>query len=129
MQERGRQAMGVDQYASVHHFQDSPDGGRIVLERDSSDSTGVAAIRRHLTRIATAFSAGDFHLPGMVHAQKVPGTAVMAAKRTAIQYDFMPLAGGGEVRIKTRDHEAIEAVHAFLAFQRREHHVRGSHSR
>jgi hypothetical protein len=123
LQERGKRAMGVDQYTSVHHFIDTPKGGRIVFERDSSDSTGVAAIRLHLKHITSAFSAGDFQLPGMVHAQKVPGTAVMAARHTAIQYDFRSLAGGGEVRIRTQDAEALRAVHAFLAFQRREHRV------
>jgi hypothetical protein len=123
LQERGKRAMGVDQYTSVHHFIDTPEGGRIVFERDSSDSIGVAAIQLHLKHLASAFSAGDFQLPGMVHAQKVPGTAVMATKHTAIQYDFRSLAGGGEVRIRTQDAEALRAVHAFLAFQRREHRV------
>ena len=47
----------------------------------------------------------------------------MSARRKAIQYEFQPLAGGGEVRISTRDSRAVEAVHAFLAFQRREHRV------
>src|ERR1051325_8166932 len=42
------QAMGVDQYTSVHRFDTLPDGGRIELQRNVDDSAGVAQIRRHL---------------------------------------------------------------------------------
>jgi len=123
MQERGKVAMGVDQYTSEHHFTDLPDGGRIELQRDSTDTAGVRAIREHLTSIAKAFSAGDFTTPGFVHSEQVPGSRTMWAKRTRIQYRFNALPGGGEVRIMTRDSATIAAVHAFLAYQRQEHHV------
>jgi hypothetical protein len=123
MQARGHMAMGVDQYSSWHHFDPLPDGGRISLQRDSLDSTGVAEIRMHLQHIAMAFAQGDFDLPGFVHAQEVPGTRVMAAKRAAIRYAYHPLAGGGEVLITSADAAAVRAVHDFLAFQRKEHRV------
>src|SRR5437764_1314352 len=45
MQERGKMAMGVDQFTSTHKFDSFPDGGRIELQRDNDDSAGVAAIR------------------------------------------------------------------------------------
>ncbi len=126
LQDRGRTAMGVDQYTSVHHFDPLPDGGRIALQRDSADTAGVATIRAHLRRIAAAFGQGDFALPGFVHARDVPGTGVMAAKRDAIRYVFHPLPGGGELRIVTRDSAAVRAVHEFLAFQRTDHRAGGS---
>src|SRR4051812_42292262 len=47
MQQRGKQAMGVDQYTSVHLFDALPDGGRIELQRETNDSAGVAQIRAH----------------------------------------------------------------------------------
>lgn len=124
MQMRGKMAMGVDQYTSWHHFDPLPDGGRIQLQRDSTDTAGTTAIREHLKDIAMRFRAGDFAIPGFVHAQQVPGTPLMAAKRDAIRYVFHPLPGGGEVRIVTKDSAAVAAVHRFLAFQRTEHHVR-----
>src|SRR3954447_7645677 len=107
MQERGKAAMGVDQYSSEHHFTDLPDGGRIELQRDSTDTAGVRTIREHLTSIVKAFSGGDFTTPGFVHSEQVPGTSIMRAKRTTIQYRFRPLAGGGEVRITTHDSAAV----------------------
>ena len=84
LQQRGKQAMGVDQYTSTHHFDPQPDGGRIELQRDVADAAGVAQIRQHLQEIARAFAKGDFSIPGFVHMQEVPGTKLMAAKQTAI---------------------------------------------
>ena len=126
MQERGRTAMGVDQYSSAHRFDDRPDGGAIELQRDPGDSAGVSVIREHLASIARKFSAGDFELPGFVHGTTVPGTSVMHARRAGISYEFDPLPGGGRVIMRTRDPHAVRAIHAFLAFQRSEHHAPGT---
>ncbi|HEX4562550.1 MAG TPA: hypothetical protein VH113_12015 [Gemmatimonadales bacterium] len=125
MQARGQMAMGVDQNASKHVFDDSADGGRIELQADSTDSTTIAVIRAHLSTVASAFQTGNFSTPEFVHGGSVPGTEVMAAKRSAITYTFAPLPRGGEVRISTHDAEALHAIHQFLAYQRQEHHAMG----
>ena len=126
MQQRGQHVMGVDQYTSAHVFEDLPDGGRIVLDRDDgSDTAGIAAIRQHMRTIAADFRAGDFARPFAVHDQVVPGTAHMAALRAAITYDAVDRPRGGEVRIRTGDTAAVRAVHEFLAFQRGAHHAAG----
>ena len=126
MQERGRSAMGVDQYTSAHRFDDAPDGGRIVLQRDASDTAGTRVIREHLRAIAGRFAAGDFRVPGFVHAGEVPGTRTMALHRRVITYRFEVLPGGGQVRIVTRNPAAVRAIHRFLAFQRTEHRAPGT---
>ncbi len=123
MQARGRAAMGVDQYTSAHIFEPLPDGGRIVLQRSVSDSAGAEAIRAHMREIALAFSRGDFSIPGFVHAQAVPGTDVMRARRAVISYEPHALPRGAEVRIRSSDSIAVAAIHDFLAFQRMEHHA------
>jgi len=126
MQERGRMVMGVDQYTSAHVFEDLPDGGRVVLDRDSTGvSSGVATIRQHMRDIAAAFQAGDFNKPFQVHAQVVPGTAVMQARRSAITYEVVDRPRGGEVRIRSADPAAVAAIHEFLGFQRAGHHAAG----
>ena len=126
VQERGRAVMGVNQYTSAHVFEDLPDGGRIVLDRaDSADTAGIATIRRHMREIADDFQRGDFTKPFQVHAQQVPGTAVMAERRAAISYAVTDRPRGAEVDIRTTDSAAVAAVHAFLAFQRRDHHAAG----
>jgi hypothetical protein len=121
MQARGKHVMGVDQYGSRHVFEPLPTGGRIELQRQVDDTAGVAQIRRHLVEVATAFGRGDFSAPFLVHDQDVPGTHVMAAHRDAISYTVRPLARGGEIVISSGDASVVDAVHAFLAFQRQEH--------
>lgn len=126
LQNRGMRAMGVDQYTSTHQFVALPDGGRIELQRDVDDTAGVAQIRRHLQEIAKSFALGDFSTPAFVHMQDVPGTQVMSAKREAITYAYRELPRGGEVRIVTKDPQALEAIAAFMAFQRQDHRVGGT---
>lgn len=121
LQQRGKGTMGVDQYASKHQFEDLPDGGRIELQMREADSAGVAQIRAHLRQTVEEFRRGQFTAPEATHAMTVPGTTVMAAKRDRIRYTFSELPQGGEIRIRTRDAEALAAVREFLAFQRADH--------
>jgi len=122
MQERGAHVMGVDQYTSAHAFEDLPDGGRVVLERDDAgDSAAIAAIRLHMREIAASFRAGDFTKPFQVHARTVPGTAVMRDRRAAISYAPVDRPRGAEVRITSADTSAVAAIHQFLEFQRQQH--------
>ncbi|MEX2283261.1 MAG: hypothetical protein WEE89_12325 [Gemmatimonadota bacterium] len=123
MQMRGRIVMGVDQYTSSHKFESLPDGGRIELQRDVEDARGASVIRQHLAAIAKAFAKGDFTAPAVVHMKDVAGAAEMTARKTLIRYHYKELKRGGEIRIETRDPEAVRAIHAFLAFQRSEHHA------
>lgn len=125
VQARGRIAMGVDQYTSVHKFDDLADGGRIELRRDRDDVAGTRVIREHLKGISKAFAKGDFSTPAFVHMRDVPGTRTMAAKRAAIRYTFREFPRGGELRITTTDSVARRAIHEFMAFQRGDHHAGG----
>jgi hypothetical protein len=126
MQSRGAHVMGVNQYTSAHVFEDLPDGGRVVLERDDpADTAAIAAIRGHMRDIAASFRAGDFTKPLQVHAQTVPGTAMMRDRRATISYVPIDRPRGGEVRITSRDSAAVRAIHEFLAFQRYQHHSAG----
>ena len=125
MQQRGKTAMGVDQYTSTHKFDALPTGGRIELQRDVDDSAGVAQIRAHIRDIAKAFGSGDFSTPEFVHMQSVPGTKVMRERRSVISYEPRDLPRGAELLIRSKDSTAIAAIHEFMAFQRGEHHAGG----
>ncbi len=123
MQLRGQKTMGVDQTTSSHGFQSLPDGGRIVLVRDITDSAGVAHIRAHLRDMQRAFGAGDFSMPMFIHMKTVPGVSVMATRHNLITYTESDLPDGAALRIVTTDSAALTAIHQFLAFQRTEHHA------
>jgi len=121
MQARGLAVMGVDQYTSVHRFDALRDGGRIELRRDRDDSAGASIIRAHMRAIARAFAVGDFSATADVHDETVPGVPVMRARRSVIRYEVFDLPRGAELRIRSTDPLAVEAIHRFLAYQRREH--------
>ncbi|MEX0843265.1 MAG: hypothetical protein WD960_02860 [Gemmatimonadota bacterium] len=126
MQERGAAVMGVDQHTSTHRFDALEDGGRIELQRDEADAADIEVIRTHLREVTDAFTSGDFSASSVVHDQEVPGTDVMAERKDRIQYMYRDLPRGGEVRIVTRDPEALQAIHEFLAFQRDDHRAGGT---
>jgi hypothetical protein len=128
IQSRGHQAMGVDQYTSVHRFESLGDGGRITLERAADDTAGTNQIRRHMRSIASAFAQGNFDIPGFVHDREVPGTKAMAARRRRILYRVAFLPRGAQLRIHSDDPTAIAAIHEFLAFQRRDHRAASGES-
>jgi len=125
LQQRGKMAMGVDQYESQHQFDILPSGGRIALEVKGADSLSIAQIRAHLKLIEHAFQAGDFSTPEFVHMRSMPGTDVMARNKARIVYSYADLPRGGEVRISTKDPESLAAIHEFMSAQRGDHKAHG----
>src|ERR1700749_81978 len=71
LQGRGKMAMGVDQYASIHNFDDLPHGGRIALQMKADDSLSTAQIRAHLKLIQHAFEAGEVSTPAFVRLREM----------------------------------------------------------
>jgi hypothetical protein len=121
LQERGKMAMGVDQYGSAHRFDVLPNGGRIALEMKGADSLAIAQIRAHMKLIEHAFQAGDFSTPEFVHMREMPGTQVMSRNKALIRYSYADLPRGGEVRIATADSASLAAIREFLLAQRGDH--------
>jgi hypothetical protein len=119
---RGDQAMGFSHATTTHHFHLLRDGGAIeITTNDPNDTTGRDQIRRHLAMVAQMFSAGDFNLPMIIHAQMPPGVETMKRLRDKIRYTFEDTKRGGEVRIATDNKDALTAVHEFLRFQIKDH--------
>lgn len=125
LQQRGKMAMGVDQYASQHQFDILPGGGRIALEMKGDDSLSIAQIRAHLKLIEHAFQAGDFSTPEFVHMRSMPGTDIMSRNKARIAYSYADLPRGGEIRITTKDPESLAAIHEFMSAQRGDHKAHG----
>jgi hypothetical protein len=122
LKQRGAAAMGFDQDAAAHHFRLAPDGGAIeVVANDAADARTIAAIRGHLQSIAREFAAGKFDKPLQTHGEMPPGVDGMKARRQAIAYRYEERPRGGVVHIATKDAAALDAVHAFLRYQIKEH--------
>jgi hypothetical protein len=124
VEKHGDEALGFPHGKTTHHFRLYSDGGAIeVTVNDTKDSKTMEAIRSHLTHIVTMFSNGEFSIPMFVHDQVPPGVPVMKEKRAEISYSFEELPAGGRVRIKTRNADALKAIHDFLRFQIEDHHT------
>lgn len=122
MLERGNIAMGFDQYKIMHHFMATPSGGQIMIVGvDSNDADTISQIKTHVLDIQQEFSQGNFTKPFFIHAQEVPGTAVMAEKKDMIRYSVEELDNGSILVLTTDDEELIQAIQQFMEFQNSEH--------
>jgi hypothetical protein len=119
---RGAAAMGFDQDAAVHHFVLFEDGGAIDVTAGRADDVSTrAAIRTHLQQIARDFSNGLFDKPFATHAEAPAGVPALQQLKMSLTYAYEDTDGGGRVRIRTSDPNALAAVHVFLRYQIAEH--------
>jgi hypothetical protein len=114
--------MGFSHEATAHHFRLLADGGVIEVDiKSEHDDATRDQIRMHLSHIASLFSSSDFDIPMFIHNKVPPGVPVMKSKQDAITYRFQPTGSGGQVRITTRNPEALKAIHEFLRFHIQDH--------
>jgi hypothetical protein len=119
---RGDTVMGFGHEKTTHHFRLTRDGGVIEVTANDREDTGSRdAIQGHLQHIAKMFSEGDFEAPMLVHAQVPPGVAVMKDRKAEIRWTYQEIPGGGRVVAKTKEAEALRAIHSFLKFQIEDH--------
>jgi len=122
MESHGDQAMGFPHDKTTHHFRLISDGGTIeVTANDPNDKANTAAIRSHLSHIATMFGDGDFSAPMFTHDTVPPGVTTMKLMKSSIRYAYEQLPSGGRVRIQSADQIALASIHDFLRFQITEH--------
>lgn len=120
--QRGDQHMGFSHEKTTHHFRLYRDGGAIeVTANHAKDAESRDQIQMHLAHIATMFAAGDFNIPMLVHDKTPPGAEKMSALKSQINYSYEKIARGGQVRIVTKNPDALAAVHEFLRFQIADH--------
>ena len=122
MLERGNMAMGFNQSKIHHHFMATSTGGEImIMSINMSDTQTINEIRSHVKDIQYEFSQGNFTKPFYIHAQVVPGTDVMTAKRDLIQYSIKDIDGGSILILTTNDTELLDAIQQFMNFQSSQH--------
>jgi hypothetical protein len=125
--QRGDKGMGFSHKMTGHHFHLLADGGAIEVEANNAKDEGSRkAIRDHMSSIAGMFSRGDFSLPMFIHATNPPGMETMKRLKDEIVYSAENTPLGAQVRISTKNLEAVKAVHDFLRFQIAEHRTNDS---
>ena len=93
---------GFNPADATQHFLLNKDGGIIAIEATNEDPTLPDAIRTHLVRIAAA------------------GVPALQRLGTEIVYTFEATPEGGHVFLKTRNPEALSAIHEYLRAEIRE---------
>ena len=122
MLERGNVAMGFNQSQIHHHFMATTTGGEImIMSTNTSDTKTINEIRSHVKEIQYEFSQGNFTKPFYIHAQDVPGTDIMTAKKDLIQYSVKDFGGGSILILTTNDTELLDAIRQFMNFQSSQH--------
>ena len=122
MNSRGNVAMGFDQEKTTHHFKLAKNGGSVnVYVKNAEDKESVRQIREHLQHIAGEFKKGNFALPGFIHAQTPPGVPEMQKLKADITYTYAQTANGAEVKIESKNKDAVAAIQKFLKFQISDH--------
>jgi len=122
MLERGNMAMGFNQTQIHHHFMSTTTGGEImIMSTNMSDMQTINKIKNHVKNIQYEFSQGNFTKPFYIHAQIVPGTDIMAAKKNLIRYSIKEIDGGSVLILTTNDTELLNAIQRFMDFQSSQH--------
>lgn len=105
-----------------HSFRLFADGGAIELRAtDRSDKETIDGVRTHLQEIAAEFAKSDFSTPAFVHGREPAGVAGMQKLHDSIEFAYETRDGGGRIRMKTANPEALASIHDFLKFQVVEH--------
>ena len=122
MLERGNIAMGFNQSMIHHHFMSTTTGGEImIMSENMSDVQTINEIKNHVKDIQYQFSQGNFTKPFYIHAQIVPGTDIMAAKKDLINYSIKDIYGGSVLILTTNDTQLLHAIQQFMNFQSSQH--------
>ena len=122
MMERGNVAMGFNQTMIHHHFMSTTTGGEImIMSTNQTDVKTINEIRSHVKEIQYEFSQGNFTKPFYIHAQIVPGTDVMTAKKDLIHYSVKDIDGGSVLMLTANDTQLLTAIHQFMNFQSSQH--------
>ena len=122
MLERGNIAMGFNQSMIHHHFMSTTTGGEImIMSENMSDVQTINEIKNHVKDIQYQFSQGNFTKPFYIHAQIVPGTDIMAAKKDLINYSIKDIDGGSVLILTTNDTQLLNAIQQLMNFQSSQH--------
>jgi hypothetical protein len=124
LHQRGDHEMGFAHDKTTHHFELHYDGGAIDVRADDvQDVASRDEIRSHFQHIVQMFSAGNFNVPMLVHAQKVPGTAAMARLKDQLHWEMQETPKGARITVTADNKASLTAVHEFLRFQIADHNT------
>ncbi len=111
----------VDQ--ALEGFAKTPDGGVMqIVVKPSGDETQIKPMQQYLRQTAKEYGKGDFSSTERFHGTDMPGLAQMKSAKTGeIRYQYKALRNGGQIRFSTEYPQLLEALHAWIEAQIKEH--------
>ena len=123
---KGAVVMPFDLEQTTHMFEKLDNGGLQQVIADKPDDTEqITLIRQHLSEEAERFALGDFHDPGMIHGEGMPGLHELMTGAENIHIEYSEIPDGGQILYTTDEPELVQAVHAWFDAQLSDH---GAHA-
>jgi hypothetical protein len=107
---------------TTHVFEMTTTGGiQDVVVKSPADSAQIPLIRRHLSREAERFRAGDFSDPRSLHGEAMPGLRELSAAGERLEVEYRDLPAGGRIVYTSSDPDLITAIHRWFGAQLSDH--------
>jgi hypothetical protein len=122
IEKRGAEVMPFNLDQTAHAFQALNDGGlQTVSAKNAANREQIALIQAHLKEEAEKFQRGDFSDPAKIHGEDMPGLVELRAGAGQIDFQYMPLPDGAQIRYTAKDPTLVMAIHHWFMAQRVDH--------
>ena len=111
----------VDQ--ALEGFAKTPNGGIMqIIAKSANDTKQIKLMQQYLRQTADEYRKGDFSSTERFHGSDMPGlTQMKAAKSGEIKYQYKALPNGGQIDFSTEYPQLLNALHAWMEAQIKEH--------
>ncbi|TAK62478.1 MAG: aspartate carbamoyltransferase [Methylobacter sp.] len=108
---------------ALEGFVKTANGGIMqIIAKSDNDSQQIKRMQQYLRQTAEEYGKGDFSSTERFHGANMPGLAQMkAAKAGEIKYQYKALNNGGQIVFSTEDPQLLNALHAWIDAQIKEH--------
>lgn len=108
---------------ALEGFAKTANGGIMqIVAKSADDSQQIKSMQQYLRQTAEEYGKGDFSSTEKFHGTDMPGLAQMkAAQAGAIKYQYKALNNGGQIVFSTEDPKLLNALHAWIDAQIKEH--------
>ncbi|MGZ5052535.1 MAG: aspartate carbamoyltransferase [Methylobacter sp.] len=118
-----RQSLPYSVDRALEGFTRTANGGIMqIVAKSSDDARQIKAMQQYLRQTAEEYGKGDFSSTERFHGTDMPGLVQMkAAKAGEIKYQYKPLSNGGQIVFSTEDPQLLNALHAWIDAQIKDH--------
>jgi len=108
---------------ALEGFAKTANGGIMqIIAKSANDSQQIKLMQQYLRQTAEEYQKGDFSSTERFHGTDMPGLAQMkAAKAGGVKYEYKALNNGGQIIFSSEDPQLLNALHAWIDAQVKEH--------